>query len=70
MQEKGAAGLLEDNKRQMRHTVADRLSLEDSKQTEREEKLWRKPFPVWRWRLHIGLDGRQPSRLAVSLQFH
>lgn len=33
-------------------------------------QLWRKPLPVWRWRLLIGLGGRRPSRLSVSLQFH
>lgn len=33
-------------------------------------QLWRKPFPVWRWRSLLGLGGRRPRRHAVSLQFH
>lgn len=32
--------------------------------------LWRKPFPVWRWRLLIGMGGRRLCRHTVSFQFH
>lgn len=34
------------------------------------QQLWRKPFPVWRWRFLLGLGGWRRCRHAVSLQFH